>query len=339
MNWVEHQQNVCGILNPEIDGRRKLFDIAAKSLIDFETTANTTTEELISVGRFHFYKKAFDHAQSILLQSIKQNHEWLIVDEVGKLELHQQKGLEPAITHLINHYKFKNPTGNLLLIIRDTLLNECILYYGLENATIINKDFFSAQQKKDLYGLVVCGGQSKRMGTDKSLIDYHGKPQRYFLYDLLQSCCEKVFISCNQSQLKNISVGYETIVDAPQHQNIGPMAALLSAFEKYPNKSFVLIGCDYPFVNITEIQTLINAREINTMAVCYTNRQSFLEPLLALYENSSFAQLINAFHHQNYSLRHFLEEVNAKQIIGSAELTMSVDTPEAYQIAKANIIR
>ena len=34
-------------------------------------------------------------------------------------------------------------------------------------------------------GLVLSGGQSSRMGTDKALIDYHGIPQYAYVYDLL----------------------------------------------------------------------------------------------------------------------------------------------------------
>ena len=46
-----------------------------------------------------------------------------------------------------------------------------------------------------LHGLVVCGGQSTRMGMDKSQLQYHGVPQREWLYELLQPLCEDVYIS------------------------------------------------------------------------------------------------------------------------------------------------
>ncbi len=338
MNWVKRQTNVSGILTPVIEGKRKLFDIALKTNHELEADDSIVSCDIISVGRFHFYKNAFDHAQKILLQSLNKNPDWLIVDEVGKLELYEQKGLEPALTQLINHYKNKNVRGKLLLIIRDSLLNECIEHYGLQQSTILKKDFFSAKQKNDLYGLVICGGESSRMGTDKSLINYYCKPQRYFLHELLQSFCKKVFISCNKSQAKEMESGYDIIVDAPQYQNTGPIAALLSAFEKYPDNSFLAIGCDYPFINKTEIQDLIDARDKTAKAVCYQNRESITEPLLALYENEIFQLMKSNFAQQKYSLRYFLDEINAKKIIADRDDALrSVDTPEEVVMAMKKI--
>src|SRR6478735_6633462 len=98
-----------------------------------------------------------------------------------------------------------------------------------------------------LYGLVICGGQSTRMGTDKSLLDYYGKAQRYYVHEMLQPFCEKVFLSCNEQQAATITGNYETIADAPAYSDIGPMAGLLSAFGQYPDKAFLVVACDYPF--------------------------------------------------------------------------------------------
>jgi len=79
---------------------------------------------------------------------------------------------------------------------------------------------------KDTYGLVMCGGHSNRMGTDKSMLQYYNKPQRYHVYDMLLPFCEKVFISCNAQQAKSVDAGYNFIEEAPIYQDFGPMAAL-----------------------------------------------------------------------------------------------------------------
>src|SRR4051812_24141580 len=104
------------------------------------------------------------------------------------------------------------------------------------------------------------------MGEDKSLLNYHGIPQRYYLYEVLLTLCEKVFLSCNSEQSKNISEDYNFITDAKEYENIGPMAALLSAFKKYPDVAFLVIGCDYPFINKADLEKLIDERNQNAVA-------------------------------------------------------------------------
>jgi len=64
-----------------------------------------------------------------------------------------------------------------------------------------------------LYGLVLSGGKSTRMGTDKGLIKYHGVPQREYLYDLLSQVCEETFISLREEQEAELPSRMQTIVD------------------------------------------------------------------------------------------------------------------------------
>ena len=186
-----------------------------------------------------------------------------------------------------------------------------------------------------LHGLVVCGGKSSRMGTDKSLINYHGILQRYYVHAMLQPFCEKVFLSCSKEQSKTIPGNYNVLVDSTQYENIGPMAALLTAFDAYTNASFLAIGCDYPFIRKEDLKMLIESRNENSMAVSYYNKESSIaEPLLTIYENKSFELMKEKYEKGNYSLRYFLEEVNALRIIPATPLRISsIDTHEQYQNA------
>ena len=103
------------------------------------------------------------------------------------------------------------------------------------------------------FGLVVCGGKSSRKGVDKSMLQYYNKPQRYHLYDMLGPFCEKVFISCNEDQWKNIDKDYSFLADDSLYINTGPIAALLSAFNRFPDKNILLTGCNYPFLTMEDL--------------------------------------------------------------------------------------
>jgi molybdenum cofactor guanylyltransferase len=192
---------------------------------------------------------------------------------------------------------------------------------------------------QNIYGLVVCGGRSSRMGTDKSLLDYHGKPQRYYLYDLLTKITGKVFISCNKSQSEEIPAGYNFIVDAEKYRDTGPMAALLSAFEQYPDASFLVVGCDYPFITKNDLIKLLKDNDSEWIASAYYNeKENFYEPLLGFYKNSCTSILKEYFDNGNYSINNFLKNIQAPKIMPSTpEIIKSADTFEDYQSAKARI--
>lgn len=185
----------------------------------------------------------------------------------------------------------------------------------------------------ELIGVISCGGLSSRMGSDKSLLNYHGKPQRYFLYDLLKTFCNNAFISCNMEQSNSIRKGYEYIVDKEEYSNHGPISGLLSSFIENPQKSILFVGCDYPYLNSECIQKLISNRSNPLSAVCYLNPENnIIEPLITIYENNCYKELLKRFLENKYSLREFLETINIIPIISkNINILKSIDTKEEYE--------
>ena len=140
MNWINTQEHVAGILTPDVNGKRKLYDIAADAYHDLEV--DDSHENKLTIGNYIFDQDLFTKAQQILLSAIDAQPSWLLIDEVGKLEVHHRSGLEPAVSFTIKHYQAKETEGNLLLVIRDYLLDDCITCYYLQNAVILDKEDF-----------------------------------------------------------------------------------------------------------------------------------------------------------------------------------------------------
>ena len=182
----------------------------------------------------------------------------------------------------------------------------------------------------DTYALVLCGGQSSRMGTDKSMLQYHNKPQRYYLYDMLQPLCDKVFIACNAKQTKQIEAGYDFIQDDERFGNIGPMAALLTACSQYPKNNLLLIGCDYPFLTASEVELFsIHCKEIP--AAFYNKADNVYEPMLAWYPYNCFDTLKKMYAAKQFSLQQLLIRSHAvKYLPTNADSIKSIDTKEAF---------
>jgi molybdenum cofactor guanylyltransferase len=161
-----------------------------------------------------------------------------------------------------------------------------------------------------LLGVVACGGESSRMGTDKSLIEYHpGIPQRYFLYEMLSIFCDEVVISCNKTQSSVIKSGYNLICDHERFAGHGPISGLMSVFEANPNRSVLFLGCDYPFISVSDIRLLTDHRDDNYSCVAYDDIEgNIIDPMIAIFENRCHQELISRFDAGEYSLRDYLDK-------------------------------
>lgn len=132
--WFVNQQNVSGILQPVIEDKRYFYSIVDKELIQLEISreqaAKLNEEEIEKIGNYIFLKNGFEKAKDILYRDFVSNYNWLIIDEIGPLELNNS-GLEPIVTKIINERN--NFNGNILCVVRDKLFKQFIEFYKIYN--------------------------------------------------------------------------------------------------------------------------------------------------------------------------------------------------------------
>lgn len=140
--WLRNKTNdVAGVLVPDIDGCRKLYDIAKNRYFDFEVDGQLPDEEILQMGHMRFKKETYREAHKILCNVIEDDPQWVIVDEVGKLEV-DDTGFEPALTEIVKHYKSEQSNGRLILVVRDYLLGSVVDKYDLNTDMILHRAFF-----------------------------------------------------------------------------------------------------------------------------------------------------------------------------------------------------
>lgn len=164
------------------------------------------------------------------------------------------------------------------------------------------------------------------MGMDKSLLDYKGKPQREYLFDLLSKYCSHVFTSCRKDQ--DVPSALSPIVD--YYSFPGPINGILSAFHKHPQTSWLILAVDMPFVDGIALELLIKQRDKSKVATCFLHSpDKFPEPLLTLWEPAAYLLLLNFAESGNISPRAFLEQADIKTIPAPNEkILLNINYPE-----------
>ncbi len=138
-----------------------------------------------------------------------------------------------------------------------------------------------------LFGLVLAGGQSRRMGRDKALLERDGQNQLQRLTGLLDACCDRVFVSAREDQADDPArAEFERIVD--RYDNLGPMAGILSALETHPRTDWLVVACDLPNIASDTLEALIAARsEAKPFTAFVSSHDGLPEPLCAIYAAGS----------------------------------------------------
>src|SRR5687767_7630737 len=118
---------------------------------------------------------------------------------------------------------------------------------------------------KNLLGVILCGGESKRMGSDKGLLEKDGKTWVRLVTEKLLSLQIPIIVSINEQQAGSYGKLFSTdelVVDDIDIR--GPMRGLLSVHQKYPDKDILLMACDLVDMDEETLNNLIEQyRTIN----------------------------------------------------------------------------
>ena len=129
--WVKCHQGCCGLLSPVINNRRYIYSIDADEYRCLEAEKDHASDQkIISIGRYNFLESTFAWARKQLAIAAKRNCKWLIIDEIGPLEL-DGRGLEPKVGEIVNT-ALQSEKNNLILVVRDSLIEKVVNFYHLK---------------------------------------------------------------------------------------------------------------------------------------------------------------------------------------------------------------
>jgi len=169
--------------------------------------------------------------------------------------------------------------------------------------------------KQSITGIVLSGGKSRRMGKEKGLCEFRGKPLISYAIEVMESLCETVIISANNQLEKYEKLGYQVITD--EYQEVGPLGGLYSCLKQSETEINLVLSCDTPFITKELFVELLQFSK-HFDAVVPRHSNGFVEPLTALYHRSALLQMEQQLSAGRYKMIDLLDKINTKYVaIGS----------------------
>lgn len=148
---------------------------------------------------------------------------------------------------------------------------------------------FEQQQVEPVWGCVLIGGKSSRMGQPKHLIEINGRAWLELIVEKLREKVEHIVIS-GQGEIP------ESLQDIPIVEDVegvrGPLAGIVSILRKHPGISWIVTACDMPYMETAALDWLLGQRGPGVKAILPDlNGEGHVEPLLAYYSNECLGLL------------------------------------------------
>jgi molybdenum cofactor guanylyltransferase len=176
---------------------------------------------------------------------------------------------------------------------------------------------------KGMIGVILCGGESTRMGKDKGLILRENKTWVEWTIEKMQTLHIPVVVSVNSRQkeaYERTLPGRIFITDDPALGIRGPLAGLISVHLHYPADDLFVLACDLPFMEASILQYLYGRYLQNNsfQAYLYTY-DSEPEPLCSIYTAGALAAILK-LHRENRLVRHSLKYMLRQLVVDSHPL-------------------
>jgi molybdenum cofactor guanylyltransferase len=146
-------------------------------------------------------------------------------------------------------------------------------------------------------GIILAGGTSRRMGTDKGLVLFKGQSLIRYSIEVFQEICSEIIISSNIDSYDHL--GFKVVPDL--QPDTGPMGGIYSCLKQSANDLNLVLSCDMPFVKSGIFYILEAKRGDSRICVPWYEQDQF-EPLCGIYHKEVLEEMQCFILNKNYKL-------------------------------------
>lgn len=190
-----------------------------------------------------------------------------------------------------------------------------------------------AAHVKELTGLVLAGGRSRRMGTDKALLELDGRPLLWRVAEQLGEVCPRVIVAAGSRPLPPLP--WERVAD--RVAGAGPLAGIIGGLGVTTTPLLAVAAVDMPAVSPAVFVDLAGRWDGRSPAVV-PRSAGRLQPLHAVWATAALPDLIALFDAGERSPTRALARLASTvvSIDGEGAWAASLNTPA--DIARSTVV-
>ena len=186
-------------------------------------------------------------------------------------------------------------------------------------------------------GIILAGGESRRMGSNKALLKIGDTPLIETVYRTMAELFHEVIIVTNTPEQYGF-IPCRTVPDI--HPGAGSIAGLQAGLAASNTGRIFIAACDMPTLAPELVRRLCSTTEACD-AVVAVNSDGFREPLHAVYDRSCLTEIQNLLDQGDKSILLLLDRIRTRQIewkeisgiAGAQESFCNLNTPREYREA------
>lgn len=181
---------------------------------------------------------------------------------------------------------------------------------------------------QEVTGVIMAGGKSSRMGTDKGLLLYQGKPLSQYAVDVLKPFCTEILISTQNEEYARF--GLPLVPD--EIPGCGPIGGIYSALKASKTSFLLILGCDMPRISSHTIEKLLS--HIGNYDCVIPLVASKPEPLCAVYSKKLLNRIACNIKKGEFALYRLIKNSNTFFVDFENNLSefTNINTPDELKI-------
>ncbi|MCR5027584.1 MAG: molybdenum cofactor guanylyltransferase [Methanobrevibacter sp.] len=175
--------------------------------------------------------------------------------------------------------------------------------------------------------IILCGGQSRRMGQDKGSMIINDKPMIKYILSTLNNEIDEAIIVLNNSEridkykqfINPQDYSYDIKFVEDKIKNKGPISGILTGLENITDDYAIVFPCDSPYVTKNTIQTLFSEIDNTSQAIVpyhdSENKIETSEPLHSIYNKNIIPIIADLISKDSLHIKGVIEKIDTKFIL------------------------